>query len=98
MLKTKKEFQKAIKNIRNSRNAELGINSNYPKPMMTQVQMDKREATVNCGGEFGTPDEIRDRANYVMADARFKEFLDKHNATANLELNAFNTYQIRIHF
>lgn len=96
--KTKKTFQKVIKGIREDRNTTLGKKSNFPKPMMTQKQMDKHEATVNCGGEWGSAESTKAIADVVMADNRFKEFLQDSKAEAKIELNPFNTYQIRLTF
>ncbi len=91
--KTKKDFQKIIKSIREKTNEK-----NFPKPMMTIAQIEKKQATVNCGGEWATKERTEERANIVLNDERFKEFLDKYKATANLEINNFGTYQIRINF
>jgi len=95
---TKKAFQKAIKGIREDRNAMLERKSDFPKPMMTKKQMEKLEATVNCGGEWGSAESTKAIADMVMADERFKTFLNDFRAEAKLELNNFNTYQIRITF
>lgn len=98
MKNTKKQFQKVIGNIRKDRNTKEGINSSYPKPMMTVVQMEKKEATVNCGGEFSTAEKTMNLANTVMGDERFKNFITSTGADANIEMNNFGTYQIRIKF
>lgn len=95
---TKKAFQKVIKGIREDRNATLGRTSDFPKPMMTRKQMEKLEATVNCGGEWGSAESTKGIADMVMADSRFKAFLHNFRAEARLELNNFSTYQIRITF
>lgn len=95
---TKKAFQKVIKEIREDRNATLERKSDFPKPMMTKKQMEKLEATVNCGGEWGSAESTKAIADMVTADERFKEFLHNFRAEARLELNNFNTYQIRITF
>ena len=94
----KKAFQKVVKEIREDRNESIGRNSSYPKPMMTRVQMEKHEATVNCGGEWGTAESTRAIADMVLSDKRFEEFIKASNADADLELNAFGTYQIRLKF
>ena len=91
--KIKKEFQKVIGIIRKDKFAY-----SYPKPMMTGAQMEKRQATVNCGGEWGTPESTLETANTVMADERFTAFLAKVEATAKIETNNFGTYQIRINY
>lgn len=94
----KKDFQNTIKAIRTDRVAEFNNYRTMPKPMMTKVQMEKNEATVNCGGEWGDKESTKAIADYTMNDKRFAEFLARHNATANLEFNQFGTYQIRLHF
>jgi hypothetical protein len=66
--------------------------------MMTAVQIEKKQATVNCGGEWVKIERSKQIADYVIADERFKDFLTKYEAKANLELNSFGTYQIRINF
>ena len=93
MMQAKKDFQKTIKAIR-----EEMDHGDFPKPMMTAVQMEKLEATVNCGGEWKRTEITLEIAKEVMDDSRFKDFLARNNATANIELNPFKTYQIRIHF
>ena len=98
MKNTKKQFQKVVGSIRKDRNTSEGINSSYPKPMMTIVQMEKREATVNCGGEFSTAERTMTIANKVLDDERFKNFIAESGANANIEMNSFGTYQIRIKF
>lgn len=98
MKKIKKQFQAVIGGIRKDRNASENINSSYPKPMMTIVQMEKREATVNCGGEFSTAERTKAIADNVLGDERFKEFIANTEATAKIEMNNFGTYQIRIKF
>ncbi len=98
MEKTKKELQKVIKAIRSEMEDEISRRQEYPKLMMTRVQMNKSQATVNCGGEWGSRASTKAVAESVMNDDDFKVFLDKHNAEARLELNSFGTYQIRIHF
>lgn len=98
MEKTKKEFQKVIKAIRYEMDDDISRRQEYPKLMMTAVQMKKNQATVNCGGEWGSRVSTKAVAEIVMNDEDFKAFLTKHNAEANLELNNFGTYQIRVHF
>lgn len=93
IMKIKKELQKVIGTIRKEKSA-----NSFPKAMMTGQQMEKSTATVNCGGEWGTPESTMKRAKMVMDDERFKAFLEKYNATANIEPNSFGTYQIRIHY
>ena len=93
IMKMKKDFSKVIGTIRK----EKSTNS-FPKPMMTGQQMEKRTATVNCGGEWGNPEDTLARANMVMEDERFSGFLEKYEATARIETNNFGTYQIRINY
>lgn len=89
----KKDFQSIIGTIRN----ETGDKA-YPKPMMTSQQIDKDTATVNCGGEWRETEETKERAEKVMNDERFKAFLEKYGATAQIELDNFKSYQIRINY
>lgn len=91
--KTKKDFQKAIKAIREDMGREV-----FPKPMMTSAQMEKNQATVNCGGEWSTKEKTEEIANAVMNSERFTEFLDKYEAKAVIETNSFGTLQIRIFY
>ena len=91
MLKAKKDFQKVIKEIR-------GSERRYPKPMMTGVQMEKRQATVNCGGEWFSYEETLKVAQEVMETNIFKDFLESHNATARIERGQLDCAQIRIQF
>lgn len=94
----KKDFQKVIKAIRDAKNKECGTNSEFPKAMMTRQQIAKGTATVNCGGEWGSLEGTTYRANKVMNDERFTEFLTRWNATAKIEMNSFGTAQIRINY
>lgn len=89
----KAEFQKVIGAVRSERGGK-----EYPKPMMTTVQMMKGQATVNCGGEWSTTERTREMAEAVMANNTFVEFINKYNASAKIELNNFGTYQIRLYF
>jgi hypothetical protein len=93
MADMKKEFQKVIATIRKEKRA-----GSFPKPMMTTSQMEKRTATVNCGGEWGSQESTMEIAKMVMEDERFKSFLVKSEATAKIETNNFGTYQIRINY
>ena len=90
MLNTiKKEFQKLIKEIRENGNE-------YPKAMMTGAQMEKSQATVNCGY---FPDESKAIADKLMTVESFKTFLNKYEATAHIEYDrSKDAYQIRIKF
>ena len=94
----KKEYQRLFKEIREK---DFGADSKrveYPKPMMTEAQMEKGTATVNCGGEWLTVDATKRIADKVMANESFKAFLTKYEAKAELELTPFHSYQIRIRF
>lgn len=92
--KFKKEFQKVIKAIRD----ENGYGA-WIKAIMTETQIEKHTATVNCGGEFSRDKkEATERANTVMADERFLALLEKYNATAHKELDRFGVVQIRLHY
>lgn len=85
----KKNLQKTIKAIRKD-------GEEFPKAMMTGQQMEKRTATVNCGGEC-RPKESRKRAENVLAADLFKAFLAEAGATARLEhVERFDAWQIRI--
>ena len=88
--KTKKDFQKVIKTIRRDRE--------YPKAMMTGLQMRHNTATVNCGGEWKPAGYTRELAEEVMEDKLFQEFLSKWEAEAEIELNSAKSWQIRIYF
>ena len=92
--KMKKEFQKVIGAIRKGQEQK----SDYPKPMMTGQQMEKNTATVNCGGEWSIPEKTRAKAEMVMADERFKAFLEKWEATARFEIIGEGNTQIRINY
>ena len=91
--KTKKDFQKVIKEIR----TENG-DKEYPKSMMTFVQMDKKQATVNCGGEWRQTERTKELSDIVMSDERFKSFLTRWEATAKVEIDNFGKFQIRIYY
>lgn len=93
IITAKKKFQKVIATIRK----DMG-NGQFPKAMMTEQQSSKRQATVNCGGEWSA-ERSKPRADAVMADERFRKFLEECEATARLEaMPRFNAVQIRIQF
>ena len=98
MEKTKKQFQKVIGSIRKDRNTAENINSNFPKAMMTYAQMEKKQATVNCGGEWSTAEKTKQIVELVLNDSRFIKFLSDNSATAKTEYNNFGSFQIRIYF
>ena len=88
----KADFQKVIGEIRND------IGGMFPKAMMTNQQMQKNTATVNCGGEWRSAENAMKTVNAVMNDERFKAFLVRQNATAMIEYTQFATPQIRINY
>ena len=98
MEKTKKQFQKVIGSIRKDRNTAENINSSFPKAMMTYAQMEKKQATVNCGGEWLTAEKTKMIADLVLNDERFIKFLSDNSATAKTEYNSFGSFQIRVYF
>lgn len=99
MKQMKKEFQKVIATIRKEYGESINrTNCSYPKPMMTEAQMEKRTATVNCGGEWKKLEATKEIAEMVLNDERFKSFLEKYSAQATKELNPFGTIQIRINY
>lgn len=97
----KKEYQKLIKDIREN---DFGVirgeyrgNCLYPKPMMTETQMSKGQATINCGD--WNPEGSKARADKMMEIESFKAFLQKYEATAHIEfVDSKDAYQIRIQF
>lgn len=98
----KREFQKLIKSIRESDfNSRSGCE--YPKAIMTDGMMQKGEATIifRWAGENANS-EIREltkeKANRMMNIQSFRDFLEKEEATAKIELRDDNSYQIRIQF
>lgn len=96
--KIKKALQKTVKGIREDLNAANGTASDFPKTMMTGQQMAKNTATVNCGGEWASAEKSLARANAVVADSRFKNFLAEAGATAKIEVTNFGSYQVRINY
>lgn len=96
--KTKKEFQKVIGSIRNEDRKANNHKRDFPKAMMTNHQMEKETATVNCGGEWYGKEIAEYNANLVLKDQRFLSFLDKYGAKATTETNSFGAYQIRLTF
>lgn len=95
----KKDLQKVIGQIRKDRNSqEECYYRNFPKAMMTDQQVGKRTATVNCGGEWGTLESTKEIADLVMNDNRFIELCNKRNLSVKMETNNFGTVQIRINY
>ena len=88
----KKDFQKVINSIRKD------VGNDFPKAMMTGQQVVKRTATVNCGGEWKSPEYTKNLAEMVMRDSRFKDFLSKWGVTSAVEKNPFGGFQIRIFY
>lgn len=92
MADIKRDFQKVIGAIRKEGGKQ------FPKAMLTGQQAAKNTATVNCGGEWYSLESTEKIAAAVMSDKRFTDFLEKHNATAQVELNPFGAQQIRINY
>jgi hypothetical protein len=74
MADMKKDFQKAIKAIRDGQK----VPSEYPKAMMTAQQMRKGTATVNCGS--GSPG--RNRRATVISNAAFVKWCEMYGIKA----------------
>lgn len=98
----KREFQKIIKSIRESDfNSKAGCE--YPKAIMTEAMMERGEATIiflwqgEIYGEKGR-EYSKAKAEKMMEVESFKDFLNREQATAQIELKENNNYQIRIHF
>ena len=98
----KKEFQKLIKEIREK---DFGVdpsrrdNCKYPKPMMTEVQMGKGQATVNCGAGWYLNITTKEYARKIIENPSFKAFLEKYEATATIEyMKTADGYQVRLQF
>lgn len=98
----KREFQKLIKSIRESDfNSEAG--SEYPKAIMTDAMMERGEATIIFlwqGTSYGEKGRrySKAKAEKMMEVKSFTDFLNREQATAQIELKENNNYQIRIHF
>lgn len=98
----KREFQKLIKSIRESDfNSEAGFE--YPKAIMTDAMMARGEATIIFSWQGAFRNEAckqytKERAEKMMEVKSFKDFLNREQATAQIELKENNSYQIRIHF
>ena len=92
--KIKKNFKKAIDSIRKDR----GEGKSFPKAMMTDAQIEKGTATVNCGGEWVSSESSMNLAKRVASDPRFLVFLAEANAKAAIERTSFGAYQIRISY
>ena len=89
----KKELAKAVKEIRKTYE-----NTDYPKLMMTKVQMAKGTATVNCGNNNDA-----EKTERIMQSESIKQILNKYNATMKKE-KAINgclgeeNWQVRISY
>ena len=98
----KREFQKVIKSIRESDfNSKAGCE--YPKAIMTEAMMERGEATIIFLWQGETYDErgreySKAKAEKMMEVKSFTDFLNREQATAQIELKENNNYQIRIHF
>lgn len=79
MIQNKRDFQKVISAIRK----EMG-GGEYPKAMCTGQQMEKRTATVNCGGEWCSS-KSAETAQQVMENMKFVDFCVAHKAKARYE-------------
>lgn len=88
----KKALRKFCKKWRDTDETE------FPKAMMTLVQMNKNEATINCGGEWMSFTYTDCLADAILKDEGFKAIMEQNNATAHKERNSFGTMQIRIHY
>lgn len=98
----KREFQKLIKSIRES-DFNTSAGCEYPKAIMTDAMMARGEATIifTWQGDFAgekTKAYTKARAEKMMEVKSFKDFLNREQATAQIELKENNNYQIRIHF
>lgn len=98
----KREFQKLIKSIRES-DFNTSAGCEYPKAIMTDAMMIRGEATIIfrwAGSDANS--EIREltkkKADRMMEIQSFRDFLEKEQATAKIELRDDNCYQIRIQF
>lgn len=93
-----KELRKTIKAIRDG---GTKLFNEFPKAMMTDAQVAKHTATVNCGARFkrGNANEASLKlAEQVMADERFADFLAKYEMAAHIELSKDGGYQIRLSY
>jgi len=69
----------------------------YPKAMMTQVQQQKRTATINCGDGVKRSDDISGK---ILNDPEFLEILKGAAAVKETRKNWYGdtVYQIRINY
>lgn len=81
----KKIFQSIIGDLRTKRNIQLGVKEQHPKAMMSNYQMAKNSATVNCGGEWRGREYSQQIADYVMGSQAFTEMIKAYNAKADIE-------------
>ena len=98
----KREFQKLIKSIRES-DFNTSAGCEYPKAIMTDAMMSRGEATIifTWQGDFAgekTKAYTKARAEKMMEVKSFTDFINREQATAQIELKENNNYQIRIHF
>ena len=99
----KREFQKLIKTIRES-DFNTSSGCEYPKAIMTEAMMDRGEATIiftwqgSNHWDEKTKAYTKERAERFMEVESFKEFLNREQATAQVELKENNNYHIRIRF
>ena len=103
--KTKKDFAKVVKQIREAINKNNECKSNYPKAMMTGQQIKNGTATVNCGeyreGSIKMLAIARDKMDTVLTNPDFIDFIEKYNAVAFpqfVKSGGYVKYQVRIKF
>ncbi len=101
-MEKKVAFQKVIGKIRSDIRKEDNLpGAQYPKAMLTGKQAAKNQATVNCGGEWISPDRSKYLAQRVLRDERFTHFLSDYQGTAEIEkfyVGSCTAYQLRIQF
>lgn len=92
-----KSFKKALaRSVKHVRDFYFPGHS-HPKAIMTSYQAFSHTATVNCGGEFASPEWSKKCAETVLADREFKAVCAFDGATASLEYSVANdAYQVRI--
>lgn len=77
MIDVKKDFQETIRGIKKSMGG-----GDYPITRMTGQQQTEKVATVNCGSSRGA----KKMATAILANSQFQAFLDRHGATAAIEV------------
>lgn len=91
----KKEFQKLIKKIR-----EENFKGEYPKAIMADSMTEKGQASIvfSYSGDNTFRGYTKEMAEKVMSIESFQSFLNKYEATAQIQLRANQSYEIRIQF